>query len=72
MKWKEIDSAPKDGSVILGFHVIHEVPVTIYYTGTLWRERTLTTEWPDNAFSYWMKLPKRPKITKQKWIMGDK
>ena len=60
IKWRKIKHAPTDGSVILGFHALHKVPVTIYYTGNCWRERTLTTEWPYEAFSHWSKIPNQP------------
>lgn len=68
-QWLDIDTAPKDGSVILAWHISHKCPVPVMwkddgfpYQGKRlnWIERTYTTAWPERAFSHWMPLPTAP------------
>lgn len=68
-QWQPIETAPKDGTVILAWHIAHKCPVPVLwkdggfpYQGERlsWFERTYTTAWPERAFSYWMPLPTAP------------
>lgn len=68
-EWQPIETAPKDGTVIMAWHIAHKCPVPVLwkdggfpYKGERlsWIERTYTTAWPERAFSHWMPLPEAP------------
>lgn len=50
-----MDTAPRDGSVILAYHIIWKVPVCIKYVDKLngWADSLITTQWPEEAFMGW-------------------
>jgi hypothetical protein len=51
----EMSDAPRDGSIILAYHIIWKVPVCIKYVDTLngWTDSLVTTQWPEEAFAGW-------------------
>lgn len=67
--WEPMESAPKDGTVIIAWHTVHKCPIAIRWNDegflfggeTLhWIERSGTTAWPGGCFSDWMPLPPAP------------
>jgi hypothetical protein len=66
MSWQPIETAPKDGTVVSVWHRTWKCPVSArYISGNAnatfrWVEATLTTQWPDEAFSHWQPLPAPP------------
>jgi len=74
-QWQPIETAPKDGTVILRPHVIwgamdvrynvKGLPVTALTAGVNWEwlNGDYTTAWPDTAFHpWWMPLPSPPAL----------
>jgi len=68
-EWQPIETAPKDGTSILAWHTVWKCPVSVYWrekpkvypVECKWLESTLTTAWPERAFTHWMPLPAPPK-----------
>jgi hypothetical protein len=65
-EWQTMETAPKDGTVILGYHRIWKSWKSILWRegeieGCPWLETGYLTAWPPNAFSHWMPLPTPPK-----------
>ncbi|KAB2792563.1 hypothetical protein F9K96_05315 [Brucella anthropi] len=67
--WQQIESAPRDGTVIQAWHQVHKCPVSVLwkdggfpYGGERlnWYERSYTTAWPERAFTHWRPLPSAP------------
>ena len=66
-KWISVDERlPEKGEVVQFFHIVWKCPVSASivdvddHRGSIVREKTKTTEWPIQAFSHWMPLPKPP------------
>lgn len=64
-QWRDITTAPKDGTIISLWHKVWKCSVAARYlkgrsSGCKWVEATLTTEWPDDAFTHWQPLPAPP------------
>ncbi len=61
--WQPIETIPEDRP-IQAWHIIWKCPVTIQRRSwgdrSAWVEKTLTTEWPLEAFSHWMEVPAPP------------
>ncbi len=64
--WQPIDTIPQDRPVD-GWHSVWKCPVTIAYRSwgdrNAWVEKTLTTEWPLEAFTHWRETSKAPSLT---------
>lgn len=65
-EWQPIETAPKDGTIILVWHRIWKCPISARYlegrkSQCKWVEATITTEWPDEAFTHWQSLLDAPK-----------
>jgi hypothetical protein len=60
--WRTIETVPRDETAVLVWHARWRCPVAAKWSDAigLWTEATLTTRWPDNAFSHWMPLPAPP------------
>jgi len=62
-EWQEIDTIPKDRPID-GWHKTWKCPVTIAYRSlgdrSAWVEKTLTTEWPIDAFTHWRETSEPP------------
>jgi hypothetical protein len=56
----EMNIAPRDGSVILAYHKIWEMPVCIKYVDKLngWTDSLHTRQWPEESFLGWIECPK--------------
>ncbi len=63
-EWLDIETAPDDRP-IQAWHRVWKCPVTIqrrsFGDRSAWVEKTLTTEWPLEAFSHWME-PTAPPV----------
>jgi hypothetical protein len=59
-RWRPISEAPKDRP-IEAWHKVWKCAVTIVYRSwgdrSAWVEKTLTTEWPLEAFTHWREAP---------------
>lgn len=69
--WKNINTMPKDGTVIQRWHKAWKCPVSVKHNNNTlpsaleWIEGTLATSWPEEAFEpFWMPLPKAPASNK--------
>ena len=69
LQWRPIETAPRDGTPILGWHRVHLCPIAIWFNPKgfcfkgqrlFWMEKTYTHAWPDDAFSHWSPLPAAP------------
>lgn len=62
--WQPIATAPTDGTMISAWHRMWECPVSVRYVVSnspcKWIEATLTTQWPEDAFTHWRPLPAHP------------
>lgn len=67
--WRDITSAPKDGTVFQAWHTVHGCPMSILWNkdGFIfggermnWVERSYTTAWPERCLSHWRPLPEPP------------
>lgn len=59
--WQSIDTAPKDGTVILGALLGSDVPTPVRFRGGKWIvswDHHVLSEW--DGPTHWMPLPKRP------------
>jgi hypothetical protein len=61
--WRTIESIPQDRP-IEAWHKTWKCPVSIAYRSwgdrAAWVEKTLTTEWPIEAFTHWREMPAPP------------
>jgi len=60
-EWRSIDTIPQDRPID-GWHKVWKCPVTIAYRvdRSAWVEKTLTTEWPIEAFTHWRETSTAP------------
>ncbi len=58
-EWQPIETAPRDGTPILGWDPTCDSIIEIFWMGG-WRHTWDHSE--NNDFEYWMPLPKRPKL----------
>lgn len=63
-EWETMETAPRDGTVISVWHHMWKCPISVRYVISnapcKWIEATLTTQWPEEAFTHWMPLPISP------------
>ena len=69
MEWQPIETAPKDGSVILRPHLIWGAMAVRYKPRKIgevefeWLNSDYGTAWPEGAFlPYWMPQPESPQL----------
>lgn len=64
--WQPIDTIPQDRPID-GWHSIWKCPVTVSYRSwvdrSAWVEKTMTTEWPIEAFTHWRETSEAPELT---------
>lgn len=66
--WQSFDGAPRDGTKITAWHQMWKCPVSVSYIAgrrsqCKWVEATITTEWPDEAFTHWQPLLDGPSVS---------
>lgn len=67
--WQSIETAPRDGTVIMAWHTVHRCPMSVVwkepghpFNGEVlnWYEKSYTTAWPERCFSHWQPLLPAP------------
>lgn len=55
----EMNYAPKDGSVILAYHILWKVPMCIKWLDDMngWVDSVISTSWPEESFVGWNYCP---------------
>lgn len=64
--WRDIESAPRDGTAVLMFNIRWKLPYAakwlphVGHDGCPWVSALVDHSWPDEAFSHWHPLPPPP------------
>lgn len=65
--WQWFSMAPRDGDLISAWHKVWKCPISVRYVVSnapcKWIEASMTTQWPEEAFSHWQPLPTGPAVT---------
>lgn len=71
-EWQPIETAPKDGSPMMLWHVNWKCPISCVWDRVNgvnndfpWREITCSNRWPMQSFTHWMPLIDPPKSNAQ-------
>lgn len=65
--WQDISTAPRDGTLISAWQKVWKCPISVRYVVSnapcKWVEATMTTQWPEEAFTHWRPAPEGPAVS---------